>query len=135
MLFALSVIQVHYGLGRHIGCLSSTQVVTADKVQAIGEIPVMASTAFSRISICLFLIRIFSVNTRWRWTLYIIIALTAGTDIACGTAILLQCHPRAKMWDPAIPGTCWSPLIEVAIGQIPGGQLINREAFHPKSMS
>ena len=28
------------------------------------------------------------------------------------------------MWDPAIPGTCWSQKIEVGIGQLQGGEQI-----------
>ena len=121
-LYAFTILHTKYGLGRHIGCLSLSDVVKADKIQAIGEVPIMMSTLFSRISICLFLLRLFAVNLTWRWVLYFIIALTAATNIACATAILLQCHPRAKMWNPALPGTCWSKVAEVAIGQVQGGK-------------
>lgn len=119
-LIAFTDKHVHYGLGRHIGCLSLTDIILADKYQAIGEIPIMISTLFSRVSVCLFLLRIFAVNISWRWTLYIIIALTAGTNIACGTAIMLRCQPLAKEWNPAIPGRCWTPTNQVTVGQVQG---------------
>lgn len=102
-------------------------IISADKFQAIGEIPIIISTLFSRVSVCLFLLRIFAVNVSWRWTLYIIIALTAGTNIACGTAIMLRCQPLAKEWNPAIPGRCWTPVNQVAVGQIQGGESIAAE--------
>lgn len=118
-----TVLHVHYGYGQHIGCLSLNNIINANKVQAIGEVPIMVSTLFSRISVCFFLLRLFAVNFAWRWILYSIIIVTAATNIACAAAIPLQCHPRAKMWNPALPGTCWSQEVEVAIGQIQGGEL------------
>lgn len=131
-MFAISLIpfttkDVHYGLGRHIGCLSKTDIINTVKLQAIGEIPIIISTLFSRVSVCLFLLRIFAVNVSWRWTLYVIIALTAGTNIACGTAIMLRCQPLAKEWNPAIPGRCWTPVNQVAVGQVQGGDSIAAE--------
>lgn len=117
-----TVLRVHYGYGQHIGCLSFANILNANKVQAIAEVPIMVSTLFSRVSVCLFLLRLFAVNVAWRWILYSIIILTAATNIACATAILLQCHPRAKMWNPALSGTCWSQEIEVVIGQMQGGK-------------
>ena len=125
--FSLTARQFHHGLGQHIGCLSKANIILTNKIQAVGEIPIMLSTLFSRVSVCLFLLRIFSVNLSWRWTLYIIIALTVATNVACGAAILLQCQPRAKLWNPTISGECWSSVDEVAIGQIQGGKSVTVE--------
>lgn len=129
-LYALTILHVHYGLGRHIGCLSPTDIVKSDKIQAVGAVFLMMSALASRVSICLFLLRIFAVNRSWRWTLYFVIALTTCINIACAIASSIQCDPGAKIRDPETLGTCKTTKIGVVIGQIQGGESNSADSPH-----
>lgn len=91
------------------------------QIQYISEVPLVLSTLFSRVSICLFLLRLFAINISWRWTLYVIIGLTTAANIASATITLIQREPTAQLWNPMLPGTCWKPGVQVAIGQFQGG--------------
>ena len=118
----MNIKQVDYGFGRHIGCLSTKDVIAEAMIIYIEEIPLIFSTLFSRLSGCLFLLRIFTVNIYWRWTLYSIIALTTATNFASATIVLLQCQPLAKLWDQSVSGTCWTPEARLAVRQYQGGK-------------
>ena len=113
---------LHIGLGKHIGCVSPEHIIYNIKLENIGEIPLLMSSLFSRVSICLFFLRLFTVVASWRWTLYTIIAISTAINIASAIIILIQCQPRGKLWNASIPGTCWRREIQVRIGQAQGGQ-------------
>ena len=120
--WGLSLAQTPYGFGRHAGCSTPERIAEQLKLQYTAEIPLIISTLFSRLSICIFLLRLFSINKAWRWSLWAIAILTTITNIASATIILLQCTPRAKLWNPTIPGHCWAPHVQVDIGNYQGGK-------------
>ena len=84
-------------------------------------IPNMISTLFSKLSVCLLLLRLFTVVS-WRWTIYLIIILTAITNIALVTIVFVNCKPQAKFWNQNLSGTCWNRQIVYGIGRIQGGE-------------
>lgn len=79
---------------------------------------------FTRLSICLFLLRIFRSVREWRLSLYAIMAFTVATTIAPVVSFIAQCQPIQKQWDPFLPGNCWSPLVVVRINYFGGGEYL-----------
>jgi len=77
---------------------------------------------FTKISICFFLLRAFGIKKTWRWILYSIMIFATITNISSAAIVLAQCQPVQKLWNPLLPGTCWSPHTEVAIGDYNGGK-------------
>ena len=124
--YALTIKMVQYGLGQHIGCIQLTGLIHLSKFIIIGEVLLVFSTLFSRVSICLFLLRIFTVNKSWRWTLYTIIGLTTVVNIILVATNLSQCKPRAKLWNPLLPGKCWDHQVILGIAYFQGGQWLLR---------
>jgi hypothetical protein len=52
------------------------------------------------------------------------------------TALCLwfPCQPIYKLWDYAVPGTCWSPSVNIAIGVASGGKLSNLASYHDETI-
>ena len=36
--------------------------------------------------------------------------------------VLERCRPVQKLWNPYLPGTCWTPAVEVATTVYSGGE-------------
>lgn len=79
---------------------------------------------FTRLSIGVFLYRIFATKKAWKWSLYPIIALNIIGSLTSFTTILPQCSPVEKQWNPTIPGSCWDPKAWIDIGLFQGGKSI-----------
>ena len=63
----------------------------------------------SKISICLFLLRIFKFE-RWRNFLFGLIGFIIIMHTPLTILFLLQCTPLNKSWDISVPGHCFSKL-------------------------
>lgn len=63
----------------------------------------------TRLSICLFLLRIFRTKREWRWGLYAVMIFATAVIVPTIVSLLAQCSPVQKLWDPLLPGSCWSP--------------------------
>ena len=88
------------------------------KIETIAEMLVICSLVFTKISICLFLLRIFGKNNKiWRWGLYSIMAFSIATYLGSVAVIYTSCRPVQKSWNPDIPGICWRPRIYIAIAE------------------
>ena len=118
---------VHYGIGRHVVYLEPVQLLQATKWNRVGQMPLVISTMFTKLSISLFLYRIFATKRVWRWALYPIIVLNIIGNLASFTTILPQCSPVDKLWNPTVPGNCWDPKTQIDIGLFQGGK-----SFCPK---
>ena len=76
-----------------------------------------------KISICLFLLRMFGKNKRiWRSGLYSIMAFSIATYLGSVAVIYASCRPVQKSWNPDIPGICWRPRIYIAIAEYNGSE-------------
>ena len=124
--FGIDVKSVELGLGKHAGCVSPNKITEDVKLEYIEVILLFVSTLFSRVSVCIFLLRIFSINIHWRWTLYSIMALTVVANITCIITVLTECRPLAKLWNPTTPGSCWQPHVVLRIGQWQGGESLSK---------
>ena len=88
----------------------------------ISQCIVVIANMLIRISIALFLLRLFGTRKLWRWSLYPIMVLAIITGIGSFIAFLLECRPYKKLWKPDLPGSCWGPSVFVAIAQANGGE-------------
>ena len=112
---------IRHGLGRHAYYLSLTPELLADftpawKWQLLTEWVAAFTLFFTRISICLFLLRIFGAVRQWRRILYCALAFITVTNIPFAIIGITECRPVRKNWDHSIPGKCVSPeVVEFAV--------------------
>ena len=93
------------------------------KLESIIEVIWICSLVFTKISICLFLMRIFGKNNKvWRCGLYSIMAFSIATNLISISVIYSSCRPVEKLWDPDIPGTCWRARVYIAIAEYNGSE-------------
>ena len=131
-----AVFAIHHGLGRHMYYLSLTPEYLIDygqiaKWQFLSEISTAISLFFTRISISLFLLRIFGAIRYWRLILYYTMAFIALMNISSITVILIQCRPLKKNWEPLVQGNCVGPTVMTFAIYYNGGKLFHR-TFHSK---
>lgn len=84
------------------------------------EFLAIISTMFTRISICIFLLRIFSTKQHWRWGLYTFLVFVTVTQTSAAVLVLVQCQPVQRLWNPTIPGKCWNPHVQIRVGDFNG---------------
>ena len=107
---------IRNGLGRHEYYLSLTpelllQLVKLSKWQFLSEILTAFSLLITRLSVCLFLLRIFGTIRQWKWSLYIATGFIIITNLSSLSIILAECRPVSKNWNSLIPGKCVSPAV------------------------
>ena len=123
-----ATVTARHGIGMHIECVELHDVVVALRYSFVGMVVLVFAGLCARLSILLFLLRLFSVNRVWRQLLYIIMAILTVTNLVSAALVLPQCHPLAKLWNPELPGTCWSPQVRVNVGRFNGGESSNPQA-------
>ena len=124
----LAGLAVMHGLGRHQYYLELTPdslsgLSQALKWQFLVECLTCFSYMFIRISICLFLLRLFGNKKRLRWALYCLMAFVTATNMSSAAVFLAQCRPLRKVWDPSVSGTCVSTGTVVFAGYYNGGKI------------
>lgn len=95
-------------------------VVTALKYSSIAEPIGILSGLCTRLSICLFLLRIFGTKQEWRWGLYAVMVLATAVIIPTMVSLLAKCSPVQKLWDPRVPGKCWQAQTAIDISYFNG---------------
>lgn len=104
---------VSAGYGKHFSSLSEAHLIKSTKWFSL-SIPIcVSSLAVSKISICLFLLRLISKATARpeHVFLYSTIAVMAVNAVTMVGYSLGQCHPVQKQWDQALPGHCHKPVL------------------------
>lgn len=131
-----NVPEVTAGYGQHLGHLSDRQVVEVLKWNYLATPLLVFSLATSKISICLFLLRVLDqVRLKFkRPFLYTIILLLTLNAVPSAGYALGQCQPVRKLWDTATPGRCQDPRIFLYVGYANGGwdPGIPTLSHHPK---
>ena len=84
---------------------------------------IVLSMMCTKVLICLFLLRIFSIKRAWRWIIWSIMAFSIITNVPSACVILAQCSPVEKLWNPLLTGNCWPKGTQVAIGEYHGGRV------------
>jgi len=118
--FIFELLAVDYGLGRHQDYLTPNQFVNALKWAELDRIFFVIITCLTKISICLFLLRI-PEDKRLRRYLQFVMALFTLTNMAWLIVFLAQCSPIQGLWDPYFCGFCWDKKIEVTFDYFQGG--------------
>ena len=100
-------VEVHYGYGTHQSCLTAHQLLEFQKY-IFGEwIQTFASLMWTKVSICLFLLRI-PISKRLiqplQWTVVVLIV----SNVVLTLCWILQCRPVRGAWDPTPNGQCFS---------------------------
>ena len=106
---AFSALKVHNGYGRHQSYLTVEQTREAHKWDYITQHFLFLILCITKISICLFALRI--KNTKWlRRSLYALMIGLVVTNGGCVIVLLAKCHPIRGNWDGEV-GICWNPVI------------------------
>ena len=113
---SLLVIQVVFnflqhqsGYGRHVFYLTDSQRSEELKWQYITEFFLFLIIFVTKISICLFVLRI--KNSGWlKWCLYSLMTGLVLTTMACEIILFAQCRPMHAYWD-GMPEKCWHPAV------------------------
>ena len=113
---------VHYGVGQHAVYLKPAQIAQATEWNRMSGMPFVLSTMFTRLSISIFLYRLFATKKAAKWALYPIIVINVAENIVAFTTIPAQCRPVQKLWSPDTPGTCWDLKVETDIRLLQGGK-------------
>ena len=119
---AYNVPEVIAGYGQHIYHLSQHQLSEALKWNFLATPLLVLSLAASKISICLFLLRVLR-QTRAklsRFFPHVIIAILTIIAVPSAGYSLGQCQPAAKLWNANTPGHCNDPRIYVRLGYANG---------------
>lgn len=97
----------HSGNGHHGYYLSKSQVQGAEKWNYVSQFLLFLVICVTKISICLFVLRI--KKTGWlKRFLYALIAGLVLTTLPCEIILFAQCRPLHAFWDRK-SGTCWNP--------------------------
>lgn len=98
-------LEYHAGDGHHVFYLKASQVVKIVKWNYVTEFFLFFIICLTKISICLFILRI--KNTGWlKWFLYALMAGLVVTTLVCEVILFAQCRPIRTWWDRSA-GTCW----------------------------
>ena len=99
------------GYGRHVVYLDPKQVQNVLKYSFITQIFLYLVNSLTKISICLFILRI--KKTGWlKWCLYVLMGGLIVTAATCWIVLFAQCRPIYRNWDRTNPhGSCWDPSI------------------------
>lgn len=120
----MNVVQVDAGFGRHMALLSAHQRMEALKWNWLASPFLVLSLATSKISICLFLLRVLKKTHAKlkRQCLYLIIGSICVLSVPAAGYCLGQCQPVEKLWDKKVAGFCQDPDIFVKVGYAYGGR-------------
>jgi hypothetical protein len=110
------------GLGRHTGCSSMDADVMVFKLMYVTEMMRMVSTVFARISVTLFVIRLFAVTKLLQrlllgYTIFMVFSLGALAFV-----VFAQCRPIEALWTPALQSAvaCWPWPTVMALSYLDG---------------
>lgn len=106
-------LQYHGGSGRHANTLTQAQFQRVLKYVYITEILLFLVLCFTKISICLFVLRIKNTKPLRRSLNALMVGLVA-TTIICEVVLFAQCQPFRAFWDQSA-GTCWDLKIYFAV--------------------
>ena len=96
----------HAGDGHHSIYLKTSQTIAVVKWIYMNEFLLFLIICLTKISICLFILRI--KNTGWlKWCLYTLMAGLILTTLVCEIILFTQCQPIRAFWDRSA-GKCWN---------------------------
>ena len=103
----LDFVEVHYGFGKSECDLSPAQIVEFAKYSYGEWIQTFATLMWTKVSICLLLLRI-PTNKAIIRTLYSAIVFLIVSNVVLTLLWIFQCHPIHKYWSTPISGPCFT---------------------------
>ena len=103
----LSVVMTHYGLGRHKYYLTEWQYIEFSKYGYAEWIQTFQTLMFTKLSICLFLLRI-PVEKIYIRPIQGTIVFLIVSNIILTLLWIFQCNPIARAWYKNTPGRCFT---------------------------
>ena len=103
----LDFVEVHYGFGRPDRYLTTWQIIEYRKYTFGEWIQTFATLMWTKISICLFLMRIPASKALIR-PLQGAVVFLALSNVILTILWIVQCRPVAKAWHDDIDGSCFS---------------------------
>ncbi|CAD6594347.1 MAG: hypothetical protein ASARMPREDX12_008697 [Alectoria sarmentosa] len=97
---------VHFGLGSHQETLSPESARQALEFLWIYQPVQVTSTIIARISVAIFVIRLFPTKKAMKKFLITLTTFNAAVGIAGFTLIFTQCSPPQKLWNDKVEGHC-----------------------------
>lgn len=104
---ALDFVEVHYGFGRHKRYLTAHQLQEFLKYTYGEWIQTFATLMWTKVSICLFLLRI-PVTKYLIQPLQAALVILILSNVVLTNLWIVQCRPVAAVWDSSIDGKCFS---------------------------
>lgn len=107
--FVFNGLQYHAGIGRHSVYLSPDHAKDALKWSYVTMILFFIIVCLTKISICLFILRIRKTG----WLKRVLYALMTGlviTTLAPEIILFIQCQPIRSFWDGSV-GNCWRQIV------------------------
>ncbi|KAF7591843.1 hypothetical protein BBP40_001040 [Aspergillus hancockii] len=93
-----------YGFGRHVKYVGHENAAYSMKLLRISEFFLIFSTVFLKISISLFLKRLFLTSKKWKVFFWCFIAFNTITSVLDAAVIFPQCTPVELNWDKSVEG-------------------------------
>ena len=115
MAFALAVVAVDAGIGRHKSALSPKAFQRAVKYELLTRVSLTLSQMFVRLSVALLMLR-FSSPKRWfEVSVDCLIVLIVVSHIPAVVLAIERCNPVRKDWSSHVPGDCHSQYVARAV--------------------
>ena len=118
-------IAVNHGEGQHIQYLHDPeqQALELLKIDAFYQMDVVVCTLLTKISICLFILRIKN-DKPLRWTFAISMTFMTLATLAVIIMECLACIPMRKLWEPETPGKCLPQIKVYTVAYVHSGLTI-----------
>ncbi len=115
---------VRYGIGRHQYYVLLTPGLLSKlfKLTYISEVLIIFSVMFIRLSVAIFLFRIFGHRKTWKLILYSVMFWILLSWVTALVFVLATCNPIKKLWEPLSPGVCWDAKTQLVTGAYIGGK-------------
>ena len=98
---------IDLGLGRHVETLQLDQIINSLKIMFAVYFTFDIGTAISKSSALFFYARIFGNGSpSFTYALWTVHALNAVWLVGISFAVIFQCHPVARTWNPTLEGNC-----------------------------
>lgn len=123
-------LQYHAGIGRHAYYLSPIDAMDTLKWSFAAMTLFFAIVCLTKISICLFILRIKKTG-RLKWILYTLMAGLVITTAAPEIILFAQCRPIRSFWDRSI-GNCWNETIYISVVWAQAGRIATSTCLYMK---
>ena len=125
-------VETHYGFGRHKDSLASDQIREYKKYTFGEWIQTFATLMWTKVSICLFLLRI-PVQPRFVRPLQAALVFLILSNVVLTVLWIVQCRPVAAAWNDSIDGKCFSKRQRESIILVQASKLRGFRCLHVKA--